>query len=77
MARKAWRVLGAAVVLYEAPHRVAATVSDLVAAFGDDRTLVVAREITKAFETIARDCVSARRPHGSRRMRIASAASSC
>ena len=40
--------------MYEAPHRVAATVADIVASFGDARTLVVAREITKAFETIAR-----------------------
>ena len=55
--RRAWldrlaRTPGA-VVMYEAPHRVAATVDDIVASFGDARTLVVAREITKAFETIA------------------------
>ena len=43
-----------AVVMYEAPHRVAATVGDIVQSFGDQRTLVVAREITKAFETVAR-----------------------
>ena len=40
--------------MYEAPHRVATTAGDLVASFGAARTLVVAREITKAFETIAR-----------------------
>lgn len=46
--------LPAAIVLYEAPHRVRATVNDLLAAFGGDRTLVVARELTKAFETITK-----------------------
>jgi 16S rRNA (cytidine1402-2'-O)-methyltransferase len=44
----------AAIVLYEAPHRVRATVDGLVAVFGGDRTLVVARELTKTFETITR-----------------------
>jgi 16S rRNA (cytidine1402-2'-O)-methyltransferase len=44
----------AAVVMYEAPHRVVATVGDIASAFGAERALVVAREITKVFETIAR-----------------------
>ncbi len=43
-----------ALVLYEAPHRVRATAADLAAALGPDRDLVVARELTKAFETVAR-----------------------
>jgi len=43
-----------ALVIYEAPHRVRASVDDLAAALGGDRTLVVSRELTKAFETIAR-----------------------
>ena len=42
-----------ALVIYEAPHRVRETVADLAVAFGR-RTLVVARELTKLFETIAR-----------------------
>jgi 16S rRNA (cytidine1402-2'-O)-methyltransferase len=41
-----------ALVIYEAPHRVGATVAELVAALGGERTLVVARELTKKFETI-------------------------
>jgi 16S rRNA (cytidine1402-2'-O)-methyltransferase len=45
--------LTAALVFYEAPHRVRATVDDLVAQFAGGRTLVVARELTKVFETIA------------------------
>jgi 16S rRNA (cytidine1402-2'-O)-methyltransferase len=50
----AFAALPCAIVLYEAPHRVRATVADLAAALGPDRTLVVARELTKAFETITR-----------------------
>lgn len=42
------------VVLYEAPHRVRETVADLLARFGGERELVVARELTKKFEEIAR-----------------------
>jgi 16S rRNA (cytidine1402-2'-O)-methyltransferase len=44
----------AAIVVYEAPHRVRATAADLAAALGADRALVVARELTKTFETITR-----------------------
>jgi 16S rRNA (cytidine1402-2'-O)-methyltransferase len=57
-ARRAWlaslAALPFAIVLYEAPHRVRATVDDLVDAMGPARTLVVARELTKTFETITR-----------------------
>lgn len=45
------RGLPYALVFYEAPHRVLDTVADLAAVLGD-RTLVVARELTKLFETI-------------------------
>jgi len=45
--------LPAALVFHEAPHRIRDTVDDLRAAFGDARVLVVARELTKTFETIA------------------------
>ncbi len=41
-------------IFYEAPHRVAATVAALLERFGPDRELVVARELTKRFEEIAR-----------------------
>jgi 16S rRNA (cytidine1402-2'-O)-methyltransferase len=46
--------LPCALVCYEAPHRVRATVDDLASACGGERTLVVARELTKLHETIAR-----------------------
>jgi 16S rRNA (cytidine1402-2'-O)-methyltransferase len=42
-----------AMVLFEAPHRIAATLGDLHAALGD-RDVVIAREVTKKFETITR-----------------------
>lgn len=44
----------AALVLYEAPHRVVETVADLVALLEPQRELVIARELTKLFEQIAR-----------------------
>jgi len=40
-----------ALVFYEAPHRVLETVADLAAVLGE-RTLVIARELTKLFESI-------------------------
>jgi 16S rRNA (cytidine1402-2'-O)-methyltransferase len=43
-----------ALVCFEAPHRVRATVATLRAALGDERVLVVARELTKRFEEVAR-----------------------
>jgi 16S rRNA (cytidine1402-2'-O)-methyltransferase len=43
-----------ALVIYEAPHRIAATVSQMADALPGERMLVVAREITKKFETIVR-----------------------
>jgi 16S rRNA (cytidine1402-2'-O)-methyltransferase len=42
-----------AIALFEAPHRIAQTLADLHEAFGD-RDVVVARELTKRFETITR-----------------------
>lgn len=42
-----------AIALFEAPHRVAQTLADLHEALGD-RDVVIARELTKKFETIAR-----------------------
>ena len=39
-------------VLYEAPHRVEETVADLASTFGSTRQLVIARELTKLFESI-------------------------
>ena len=41
-------------VFYEAPHRVRECLDDLAAAFGAGRAAVVAREITKKFESVYR-----------------------
>ena len=41
-------------VLFEAPHRIAATLGELAEAFGGERAAVVARELTKVYETIYR-----------------------
>ena len=39
-------------VFYEAPHRVVETLAELAAALGGERRIVIARELTKLFETI-------------------------
>ncbi len=39
-------------VFYEAPHRIVECVNDLAAVLGGERQIVLAREITKLFETI-------------------------
>jgi 16S rRNA (cytidine1402-2'-O)-methyltransferase len=41
-------------VFFEAPHRIAAALADMAAVLGAERTAVVARELTKAHETIYR-----------------------
>jgi len=41
-------------VLYEAPHRIAETLEDLRQRFGDAHEILVARELTKKFEEVAR-----------------------
>lgn len=42
----------ATMVFYEAPHRVLDTLDDMVAVFGEDREALLARELTKRFETV-------------------------
>ncbi len=39
-------------VFYESPHRIVAMVSDIVSVMGSHRQIVLARELTKTFETI-------------------------
>ncbi len=57
-ARRVWfdrfGALDAALVLYEAPHRVVATITELAGALAPTRDIVIAREITKKFESIVR-----------------------
>lgn len=44
--------LPAALVFYEAPHRIEETLADMVAVFDNARRVTLARELTKRFETI-------------------------
>lgn len=44
----------ATLVFYEAPHRVADSIADICAAFGGDRLIVIARELTKMHESLHR-----------------------
>ncbi len=40
------------VIFYEAPHRIVATLEEMVEIFGADREAVLVRELTKRFETV-------------------------
>jgi 16S rRNA (cytidine1402-2'-O)-methyltransferase len=46
------RRLPYALVLYEAPHRVREALADLTEVLGAARSIVIARELTKVFETV-------------------------
>ena len=46
-------------IFYEAPHRILATLTDAVEIMGPEREAVLARELSKAFETIKRDSLAA------------------
>ncbi|HSD52744.1 MAG TPA: 16S rRNA (cytidine(1402)-2'-O)-methyltransferase [Burkholderiales bacterium] len=48
----AWRAFAHTLVFYEAPHRILACVDDLAAVLGAERIAVLARELTKVFETV-------------------------
>jgi len=46
------------IIFYESPHRILACLEDLQTVIGSEREVVVARELTKAFETIYSGTVS-------------------
>ena len=48
-------------VFYEAPHKLAQTLDDLCAAFGEERSVALCREMTKLHEEVIR-CSPLRRP---------------
>ncbi|HIK26940.1 MAG: 16S rRNA (cytidine(1402)-2'-O)-methyltransferase [Oscillatoriaceae bacterium SKW80] len=59
------------IILYEAPHRLRATLQDLINIFGGERQIVIARELTKLHEEFWRgtiekalDYYSQREPQG-------------
>jgi 16S rRNA (cytidine1402-2'-O)-methyltransferase len=45
-------------VLYESPHRILKTLSQMLEILGPDRTVVVARELSKIHETFHRGTLS-------------------
>ena len=48
-----WCAVPAPVVMFESPHRLRAALKDLEQACGPDRTLTIARELTKRYEEVA------------------------
>lgn len=50
-------------VFYEAPHRLVATLADMVAEFGPERPVVLARELTKLFEEFWRGTLAEAQQH--------------
>jgi len=49
------------IVLFESPHRILDSLSDLIEAFGPERSITMARELTKKFETVRRDSLQSMR----------------
>jgi 16S rRNA (cytidine1402-2'-O)-methyltransferase len=49
---EAVRRVPAALVFYESPHRIVESVADLCTVLGGERTVVLARELTKLFESV-------------------------
>jgi len=50
---KQWCAVPAPVIVFESPHRLAASIEDMAQVCGPDRTLTIARELTKRFEQVA------------------------
>ncbi len=53
-ALESWKSCTHALVFYETPHRIVEMVAALQEVFGDEREIILAREITKKFESIHR-----------------------
>lgn len=71
--RKALRALQGeprTTVFYEAPHRLAAALGDVVAELGPQRELAVARELTKVHEELFRGSAAAALAHFSQTERV-------
>ena len=54
-------------VFYEAPHRIVDALADFRTAFGGDREAVIARELTKRFESVIGGAARRLAGSGSRR----------
>ncbi len=55
---EALKALPQALVFYEAPHRIVASVADMAVVLGEARQIIIARELTKTYETIHRCALS-------------------
>ncbi len=47
-----WQQIPHAIVCYETPHRIVDTLVDMAAILGGDRKMILARELTKTYETV-------------------------
>jgi 16S rRNA (cytidine1402-2'-O)-methyltransferase len=50
-----WQTTDYAICIYEAPHRIVECVKDIILCLGDERDIVMGRELTKKFETITKN----------------------
>jgi 16S rRNA (cytidine1402-2'-O)-methyltransferase len=46
-------------IFFEAPHRLVETLADMAAVFGNERAAVIARELTKTYESVYRGTLAA------------------
>ena len=53
-ALEGWKSCQHALVFYETPHRIVEMVAALLESFGEEREIILAREVTKKFENIHR-----------------------
>ena len=53
-----WAQFSETMIFFEAPHRLLQTLKDISEVLGEDREMVVARELTKRYESIYRDTSS-------------------
>ena len=56
------RKIPATLIFYESSHRIQASLADMAAQLGDGREVLLAREITKAFETLHKTTLGALLP---------------
>lgn len=57
-ALESYKAIPHTLVFYEAPHRIIDCVADMAIVLGGERRMTIARELTKAFETIHRCALS-------------------
>jgi 16S rRNA (cytidine1402-2'-O)-methyltransferase len=53
-----WKTEKRTIIFYESPHRIRKTLQDLATHLGEDRKIVVARELTKMFQEVVRGTIS-------------------